>query len=140
MGAREQHRHDGAPDLSCHTLYGLWCVALHVWRDADDGCSIFWRTAEGYELIEVSTRRLVGMESKLWCEWDLNCGMILEADPYSKPSCVRRWSQAVEVEYQQSLPHLDRDNVALLVVLRDRRGRVLLVANTHLLFNPKRGA
>ena len=46
----------------------------------------------------------------------------------------------MEVEYQQSLPYLDRDNVALLVVLRDRRGRVLLVANTHLLFNPKRGA
>lgn len=62
------------------------------------------------------------------------------SSPYSEPSCTWPWSQAVEVEYQQSLPHLDRDNVALLVVLRDRRGRVLLVANTHLLFNPKRGA
>lgn len=57
--------------------------------------------------------------------------------------------------------HLDRDNVALLVVLQEReggkggkerkgggeeeegtgrgRGRTLIVANTHLLFNPRRG-
>jgi hypothetical protein len=42
--------------------------------------------------------------------------------------------------------HLDRDNVGLIAVFADggdeksEGGRPVIVANTHVLFNPKRGA
>ncbi len=47
--------------------------------------------------------------------------------------------------YQEDIPVLDRDNVALLVLLQLRHHKVkkddgiFCVANTHLLFNPRRG-
>ena len=58
--------------------------------------------------------------------------------------------ESEEVEYRvPGCGHLDRDNVALLVVLQEREGgkeggreggrQKLIVANTHLLFNPRRG-
>lgn len=79
-----------------------------------DGCSVLWRT-QRFELVE-----------------------------------------AEEVEYRiPGCEFLDRDNVAILVVLQERgregrgergeggegggEGRKLVVANTHLLFNPRRG-
>lgn len=49
------------------------------------------------------------------------------------------YTQVVEVEYKRQMGHMDRDNVAVIAVLEDREGRRLILANTHLLFNPKRG-
>jgi hypothetical protein len=48
-------------------------------------------------------------------------------------------AQVVEVEYKRQVGHMDRDNVAVIAVLETREGRRLVLANTHLLFNPKRG-
>ena len=48
--------------------------------------------------------------------------------------------EEVIVEYNVGRTHLDRDNVALILVLLEKQaGAKVIVANTHILFNPDRG-
>ena len=67
--------------------------------------------------------------------------------PPPPPMCSWRLVLSYPLDFLAAggVPVMDRDNVALIVVLEDVRsdgahlGRYLVVANTHLLFNTKRG-
>lgn len=66
------------------------------------------------------------------------CAVCFKRDRFSLVSC-----QPVEF-YRRGVPLLDRDNVGLVLLLRPRgpappSARGLCVANTHLLYNPRRG-